>query len=142
MIRPLRALLLGCLVFWAVATGLIYLYWDRLGLAEAAVPRDVALLVHTVALALCLVPMTATLLWVGWASHQAPDQQLASVLGGTGVRMFFVLGVGLILANAVPVFAQHSMLFWLWVLVVYLVTLGLEIVVLVRSQEALNTPPK
>lgn len=134
MTRPLGSLLLGCLVFWAVAAALISLFWDRLALDELAFPRDVAVLFHTVALALCLVPMAVTLLWVGWANHQKPDQQLAAVLGGTGVRMFFVLGVGLILANTVPVFAQHPMTFWIWVLVVYLVTLGLEIVVLVRSQ--------
>jgi hypothetical protein len=138
VIRPLRALLLGCLVFWAVAAGLIYLYWDRLGLAETAFPRDVAILFHSAALGLCLVPMAVTLLWVGRVSHGRPDQQLTAVLGGTGVRMFFVLGAGLILTHTVPVFKEYDMTFWLWVLAVYLVTLALEIALLVRHREALE----
>jgi len=134
VIRPLGSLLLGCLVFWALATGLIYLGWDRLGLGETAFPRDVAVLFNTVALALCLAPMAGTLLWVSYAHRRTTDLQMMAVLGGTGLRMFVVLGAGLILTHAVPVFIEQQMTFWLWVLGVYLATLSLEIVVLVRHQ--------
>jgi hypothetical protein len=134
---------MGCLVFWAVATGLILLCWDRFGLAETAFPREVAVLFNTVALGLCVVPMAATLLWIGYAHRgQKADQQLVAVLGGTGVRMFVVLGAGLVLTYGVPLFMQHQMTFWLWVLVAYLVTLTMEIAVLVRCRAALDTHQK
>ena len=52
------------------------------------------------------------------------------VASGTGVRVTFVLGAGLILNQAVPYFEQTS--FWCWILGFYLVTLSLE-TLLVRS---------
>ena len=142
MIRPLGSLLIGCLAFWAVATGLIYLCWDQFALTEAAFPRGVAVLFNSVALGLCLVPMAVTLVWVSWANRKTADQQLLAILGGTSVRMCFVLGAGLLLTNVVPIFVQHQWTFWVWLLVFYLVTLGLEIVVLVRGRDALETQQK
>jgi hypothetical protein len=53
------------------------------------------------------------------------------VLGGTGLRLFFVLGAGLVLTGAVPYFQLQS--FWVWVLVFYLFTLALEMLLAIRS---------
>jgi hypothetical protein len=87
-----------------------------------------------VALALCLVPTAATLLWAGWALDQSPEQQLGLVLGGTGVRMVFVLGAGLLLNSFVPYFQRQG--FWLWILGFYLLTLFLEMVLIVTGRPA------
>ena len=48
------------------------------------------------------------------------------VLGGTGLRMFFVLAGGMVLYLFVPYF-QDEIAFWLWVMVVYPVTLALDV---------------
>ena len=53
-----------------MAAGLIYLYWDRFELAETLVLRNVAILFHSVALGLCLLPMTATLYDAGTVSKR------------------------------------------------------------------------
>jgi hypothetical protein len=98
--------------------------------------RDSLLVCSLAALALCLVPSVLTFLWANWGLQQAPDQQLAAVLGGTGVRMFFVLGVGLLLSTTVPYLREYQLTFWLWVLLYYLATLALEIVLLMWAQAA------
>jgi hypothetical protein len=116
-------LVIGTLALWAAAA---YPGW-LLGGEEA-------LALSAVALTLCLVPTTATLLWAEWATRQSPEQQLTMVLGGTGVRMGLVLGVGLLLYTLVPFFGKQS--FWVWLLVFYLFTLALEMVLVVRSRSA------
>jgi hypothetical protein len=97
---------------------------------------ETALVYSAVALALCLVPTGATLLWADRVADGTPEQQLALVLGGTGVRMIFVLGAGLVLYYSVPYFQQPG--FWLAVLVYYLLTLTLEMVLLVTGRRALD----
>jgi hypothetical protein len=121
----------GTIAFWMVAAGLVYF------LAEEETRQQV-LVYSAVAAALCLVPMTATLLWISWGTHQSPDQQMVAVLGGSGVRMFAVLGVGLALTSTSPYFRQGS--FWFWVLAFYLFTLTLELVIVVRGQTAGQKP--
>lgn len=94
---------------------------------------DPTVLVHSgVAMVLCLVPTSLTLLWAGWANRQSPEHQLAMVLGGTGLRMLAVLGGALAIYLLVPYFQQPT--FWVWVIVFYLVTLALEIVLIVAGQ--------
>jgi hypothetical protein len=113
---------------WAVTAYPAQLHWG-----EAA-------LVHSAAAAgLCLVPTALTMLWTGWASRQSPEQQLVTVLGGTGVRMGVVLGAGLALYSWVPSFGQQS--FWVWVLLFYLLTLALEMVLVVKGQPSANGQP-
>jgi hypothetical protein len=85
-----------------------------------------------VAVALCLLPASATMLWAHWAYRRAPEQQLWMVLGGGGVRMGVVLGVGLGLYVLVPYFNDPG--FWVWLLLFYLLTLALEVVLVVRGQ--------
>lgn len=89
------------------------------------------LLYSSVAFALCLVPSVATLAWSGWAAKQSAEQQLLTVLVGTGVRMTVVLGVALALYTLVPLFGRSS--FWFWVLIFYLFTLGLDTALLVAE---------
>ena len=100
---------------------------------------ETALVYSATAMGLCLLPTAATLLWAGWAGRQSPDQQLVMVLGGTGLRMGLVLGVGLALYSLVPYFGRQS--FWVWIVVFYLLTLGVEVVLVVRDRTALPDSP-
>jgi hypothetical protein len=119
--RRVGILIAGALLLWAAAA-----YPGRL------LGGDAALVYSGVAVGLCLLPTVFTLFWADWASRQTPEQQLTMILGGTGVRMVIVLGVGLLLYILVPYFQQQS--FWLWLLIFYLFTLGLEMVLIVRSR--------
>jgi hypothetical protein len=89
---------------------------------------------------LCLVPTAATLVWSHRALHGgSPNQQLAAILGGTGVRMAFVIGLGLILFHGVP--ELHHPGFLVWVVVFYLWTLALEMSVLLTRLPARGRSP-
>jgi hypothetical protein len=112
----------GCLAFWVVTAGLGFLLWED---------RTLVLGYSATAAGLCLVPSLVTLVWALWGPGRSAEQRRLVVLGGTGIRMFFVLGVGLVLTGSVPYFQQRA--FWLWVLAFYLFTLALEMVLVVRT---------
>ena len=115
-------ILIGCtLLLWAAAAYPAWLLGGEQALAYSAV-----------AVALCLMPTALTLLWAEWSSRQSPEQQLIIILGGTGVRLGFVLGVGLLLYTLSPYFQQQT--FWLCLLVFYLFTLALEMVLVVKGR--------
>src|SRR5262249_45437091 len=114
--------------------------WAATAYPAWLVGGDQGLAYSGVAVALCLVPTALTLLWADWANQQSPEQQLTMVLGGTGIRMGFVLGVGLLLYLLVPFFQKQS--FWVWLLVFYLLTLALEMVLVVRSRTAAEQRPE
>lgn len=128
------------LAYFVGGTVLVWLLVNGVGrLAAARFPDHVTwaereTVYSAVAVLLCLIPTTLTLLWSAWAFRQTPDLQLVSVLGGTGVRMFFVLAAGLALWAWVPYFGDNS--FWTWVMVFYLFTLGLEVALLAAAQPA------
>jgi hypothetical protein len=86
---------------------------------------DAAIIFSGTALLICLVPAVGTLLWASRGLQKHPEQQLMMILGGTGLRMFFVLGVALLISLAVPYY-QGQTSFWIWLLVFYLITLALE----------------
>jgi hypothetical protein len=86
---------------------------------------DAAIIFSGTALLLCLVPAVGTLIWATWSLRKHSEQQLMMILGGTGLRMFFVLGVGLLISLAVPYYQEQTG-FWIWLLVFYLITLALE----------------
>ncbi len=90
---------------------------------------EITTLYTSAALALCLIPTAATLVWSGRTVERMAEHQLIMVLGGTGFRMAFVLCGGLALYGLFPVFQQTS--FWICILVFYLGTLALEMVLLV-----------
>jgi hypothetical protein len=100
---------------------------------------EVALLHASLAAALCLVPIVATLGWACRAGQRSPMHQLIVVFGGTGLRMAFVLGGGL--ANFFLVPGCRVAAFWIWVLVFYLATLVLEVGLVFRawSPSAIST---
>jgi hypothetical protein len=112
----------GCLGFWL----LLALPARAFGVLDSA-------LLGTLALALlCLVPAALTLL-VADRLTGSPEGRLALVLGSTGFRLFIVLGVAWVLYVNVAFF--HDLPgYWMWLVVFYLFTLGLEVALLVTSR--------
>ena len=116
MTRRLFLLLGGALALWLLV-----------GLpAHAFGGGDRALVFSGAAVLLCLPPMIASLVWAEFALKKDPQQQLVMVLGGTALRIAFVLAGGLVLYFCVPYF-QGQVAFWLWVMAVYPVTLALDV---------------
>jgi predicted neutral ceramidase superfamily lipid hydrolase len=121
--RQIALLVGGTLAVWAV---LAVAAWFALG--------RMAVFQSLVAALICLLPTTATLIWGHLANRRSPEQQLALVLGGTGVRMLAVLALGVAAYYVIPDF--RAMAFWIWVLVFYLITLTVEMSMLVRRDRA------
>jgi hypothetical protein len=102
-------------------------FWLLVGLpAHAFGGGDRALVFSGAAVLLCLPPMIGSLVWAEFALKKDPQQQLVMVLGGTALRICFVLAGGLALYLWVPYF-QSEIAFWIWVMVVYPVTLALDV---------------
>jgi hypothetical protein len=132
--KRLGLFLAGAAAIWAITFAIAWAGILTSG-GEVWSEQLTALLVSSLAaMLLCLIPTTLTLLWSSWGLKQTPDQQLAVVLGGTGIRMFFVLGLGLLLSQSVPLLRERQIIFWVWLLIYYLATLALEMVLLVRAQ--------
>jgi hypothetical protein len=129
MMRQLGLLVAGSAFLWLLLALPAWLLAGPSGLVDT-----------TVACCLCLVPMTATLLWCQWAQNGSPEQQLAAVMGGTGVRLLVVIlgSVGLFLA----VEALQRPAFLIWVVVFYLASLALEVTLVVRRQDAQTKQPQ
>lgn len=83
-------------------------------------------------LLLCLIPTALTLIWCSAALQQAPENQLAAVMGGTGIRLLSVLLAGWALHSNVAFFQDGS--FWNWLLGAYLFTLALEMTLLLSGR--------
>ena len=117
-------------------------FWALLALPARFIWGDSALTVSAVAAVLCLVPAAATFVWAAWAYRQPIEKQLAMVLGGTGVRLFVVLGGAYALNSSVPYLREHETPgFLAWVLVFYLFTLMLETALSVSSRPAAEPLP-
>jgi hypothetical protein len=99
---------------------------------------DDAVVQSALAALLCLVPATAVMIWADWAFGQSAEQQLYVVLGGGGVRLFFVLGVAFLLSEIAGLY-RGQIGFWIWLGVFYLFTLALEIVLLLKMQPRKST---
>lgn len=157
MIRRLVIFVACTLALWALAAlPLWYLAQERAHTAEQAASQDHGELVpyllasaqktresaraqailaySATALGLCLLPTVLTLLWGLLAFKQSPENQLAMVMGGTGLRMFTVLFGAWFLYDSVPFYRAQSG-FWTWILVFYLATLALEMTVLLARRE-------
>ncbi len=123
MIRRLLLLIGGALAFWLLV-----------GLpAHAFGGGDKALVFSGVAVLLCLPPMILSLVWAEFALKKDPQQQIVMVAGGTGLRIFFVLAGGMVLYLCVPYF-QNELAFWIWVMVVYPVTLALDVALILAAR--------
>src|SRR5262245_3721221 len=117
------ALLAGC----AIALGLALAYPAWLLGGESALIQEAT------ALGLCMIPAVATSLWRAQSATASPEMQLMAVLGGSGVRLAVVLGCGVLLYwNLRDTYTDS---FWIWLLVFYLFTLGLEVGLAIREQK-------
>ena len=130
MIKGLLWLVGGAALFAALVTYPARLLaerqqWDR---------PELTILWSATAALLCLVPTALTLAWTRWAYTGRPEQQLLAVMGGTAVRMAFVMVAGLVLFLGFPDFQYQR--FWVFVVVYYLFTLALEMVLIVRGPAA------
>jgi hypothetical protein len=113
-------LLVGsCLLLWFLLAGPVFV-----GLGEQQ------LLFSAVAAGICLLPAAATMFWCELSVGKTPEAQFAVALGGTAVRMVFVVGLGMLLYFGLSGFRSAG--FWLWVIGYYLVTLVIEVVLLAR----------
>jgi hypothetical protein len=119
--------------------GGVVAFWLIVGLpARWLGGGDDALLFCGAALLLCLVPSLGTLLWAEWAWKSRPEDVLIMTLGATGVRMAVVL-LGAFLLTLVADPFRGRLAFWVWVIVCYLFTLGLEISLVLAGRPAART---
>ena len=123
MIRRLMFLVGGCAAFWL----LVGLPARHLG------GGDAALVFLGTALLLCLAPGLVTLVWGERALQQSPDKQLILILGGTGMRMAFVLSAGWMLYLWGPYY-QRQAGFLIWLVVGYLFTLAWDVTLLLAAR--------
>jgi hypothetical protein len=112
-------LLAGTLLFWIAASG-----------AGALVKGSEVLLPSVPALLLCLVPAALTLWWATLAARASIEAKMLAFVGGTALRMAVAVGGALVLYFLVPF--CHQPVFWLWVILFYLFTLGLETALVLR----------
>src|SRR6516225_8402901 len=115
----LASLLVGILLFWALSSGFAMLAWPE--------QRAASLIFSAASAGLCLIPSAITMAWALGGPQQTPEQRRLVALGGTIIRMFFVLGAGLLLTSTIDYFRVTT--FWFWLLAFYLVTLALEVVI-------------
>jgi hypothetical protein len=121
----------------ATLLGGTFCLWGLLAIPASFLGGADALVLSGVAAVLCLVPTTATLVWANRTPQQRPGDVLLLAVGGMGLRMTFVLGGAVALYLLIP--GLHQTALWVWVLVFYLATLGLEAVLQVRG--AAGGPP-
>jgi hypothetical protein len=122
--KKLGSLAGSTLLLWGILIYPCWLIWANTVWLESSV-----------ALGLCLVPALVTLAWTLRAGD-APEQQLVAVLGGTGVRLVFALGGGLLLYHTLPEMFTNG--FWLWLAVFYMFILAVEtFLVLNKKQDSL-----
>jgi hypothetical protein len=107
--------------------------WLLLGLpARHLTGNDDILWQAGAAALLCTLPGAAALIVITRLTSRNPGMLPLLVMGATGVRMFAVLIVGMLLAIAFPFFRAQA--FWLWLVVFYLTTLALDVGLLLKSQ--------
>ena len=129
MIRRLLFLVGGSAAFWL----LIGLPARHLG------GGDPAVVFLGTALLLCLAPGIVTVVWGERALHQSADKQLILILGGTGMRMAFVLLAGWMLYLWVPYYQRQNS-FLIWLVIGYLFTLALDMTLLLAGRPETQGP--
>jgi hypothetical protein len=116
----------------ALLTAGVSIFWLLLALPSRHVWGEGVVVCSAIAALVCLIPACLTLAWASWSLQQTPDQQLVTVLGGTGLRMFSVVAVAWLLYKLIP-YLQEQPGYWVWILVFYLFTLALEMVLVLTS---------
>jgi hypothetical protein len=129
--RRLLFLVGGCAAFWL----LVGLPARQLG------GGDAALVFLGTALLLCLAPAILTLVWGERAFRQSADKQLVLVLGGSGVRIVFVLLTGWTLYLSAPYYQRQNG-FLIWLVVGYLFTLALDVTLLLAGRPDTQEPER
>ena len=116
-----------------IAAGLAFLLLA--GLPARFLWGDEAFIACGTAVLLCLLPGVLTMLWIGSTSKQDPHQASLKLLGASGLRMFVVLSIAVLLYFQTPWFqGRDSFLFW--VVGAYLVLLAVEVLLTVRSSHS------
>jgi hydrogenase-4 membrane subunit HyfE len=114
-------------------TGGVAAFWLAVAIPTRIFWNDLAALHAGVAALLCLAPALVTLVGVLWLSGQSPEQRILFALGASGIRMFGVLLLALLLHDAYP-FLRLQPGFHAWILVFYLFTLLLETLLIAQRQ--------
>ncbi len=112
--------------------GVSLLAWGAVAYPAWILGGERQVVFSAVALGLCLLPAALSMTWAEWALRKAPEQYLLTVLGGTGLRLFVVLGASLALGSMSSYFRGGG--FLLWILAFYLFTLTLEVVFLLAGR--------
>ena len=116
-----------------ILLGSLVLLWLLAALPARWIWGESVFLQSIFALVLCALPAAVSLAWANAGMQRSPEMLMFQVLGGTGLRMAFVLGVGLALYLGLP---QHfSEVFWVWVLLFYMFSLFVEVSLVVRAKK-------
>lgn len=107
-------------------------FWLVTGLPARQFFGDETLVHGGVAVMLSLIPGMLTLFWANWAYGQNPHQEVLAILGATGVRLFGVLLLSLVLYMTVEFFHRPAFLFW--VAGAYCFLLTVEVLLLLRGR--------
>jgi len=91
--KTVRLLIVGTLLLWGLVAYPARLLWG-----------ESALLFSATAAALCLVPTVVSLAWASGDFTRDPQQRVLVIFCGMGLRMVFVIGVGMMLYQTVPEF--------------------------------------
>lgn len=126
--------MIGRLLSFAAVSVLL---WLLIALPARAAWGDATVLASAVALAVCLLPALGSLAWVMWSWTRPVETQFVAGMGGTGIRLFGVVAVSIGLVQNVPFLAENG--FVPWVVLLYLLTLGLEVGLLLWAWPTGNT---
>jgi len=121
--RRLLLLLVGSAAFWVLTA----IPAKHLG------GGDLALVYSGAAMGLCVVPAALTLLWASFGLRGHTHEQLTTLMGATGVRLFGVALAGYVLFLQVPIFREQDG-FLIWLVVCYMFTLALEMTLLLTGR--------
>jgi hypothetical protein len=116
------------------------LCWGAVAYPAYLLGGESAVVFSAAAAGLCLVPALATLAWAEGVYRQSPEQYLLMVLGGTGVRLFAVLGGAVALNRALTYFQRPG--FLPWVGLFYLLTLALEMTLMLAGRTKTVAPAR
>ena len=116
-----------------IAAGLAFILLA--GLPARFLAGDQAMIACMTATGLCLIPGILTTIWIGRVTQQDSHQASLKLLAASGVRMFGVLCVAVLLYFQSPWFrGEDGFLFW--VVGAYLYLLTVEVLLTVRSSHS------
>ena len=114
--------------------GITVFAWLLLAFPAKWIWGEGMLLQSAVAMGLCLVPGAGILALAGQLQHKSPEWRMGVTLLGAVARMGFVLGAGAVLYKTVEGLAENG--FWIWLLLFYLFTLGVEVWLILQAEQS------